>query len=112
MSLLIRFSVLGSRFSANTEHRTPNTETGFLSNLKLSFAKLQDLRYGENPHQKAAFYKDESCDEPSVSNSVQLHGKELSFNNIIDLNAALEIVNEFDEPAATILPCPVGTLRK
>ena len=82
---------------------------GFPANLNLNFKKIQDLRYGENPHQKAAFYRDESVDEPSVSSAVQLHGKELSFNNIIDLNAALEIVKEFDESAATIIkhtnPC-------
>lgn len=86
-----------------------NGEEGFPSTLNLSFKKLQDLRYGENPHQKAAFYKDESSSEPSVSGAVQLHGKELSFNNIIDLNAALEIVKEFDKPAAVIIkhtnPC-------
>ncbi|MFH0764720.1 MAG: bifunctional phosphoribosylaminoimidazolecarboxamide formyltransferase/IMP cyclohydrolase [Candidatus Omnitrophota bacterium] len=83
--------------------------------LSLNFKKIQDLRYGENPHQKAAFYKDESCDEPSVSGAVQLHGKELSFNNIIDLNAALEIVKEFDHPAATIVkhtnPCGTATAK-
>jgi phosphoribosylaminoimidazolecarboxamide formyltransferase/IMP cyclohydrolase len=87
----------------------------FPQNLNLSYKKLQDLRYGENPHQKAAFYRDESVDEPSVSNAVQLHGKELSFNNIIDLNAALEIVKEFDEPAATIIkhtnPCGTATAK-
>lgn len=85
----------------------------FPATLNLNFKKIQDLRYGENPHQKAAFYKDESVDEPSVSSAVQLHGKELSFNNIIDLNAALEIVKEFDEPAATIIkhtnPCGTAT---
>ena len=83
--------------------------------LNLNYKKLQDLRYGENPHQKAAFYKDESCTEPSVSGAVQLHGKELSFNNIIDLNAALEIVKEFTEPAATIIkhtnPCGTATAK-
>jgi phosphoribosylaminoimidazolecarboxamide formyltransferase/IMP cyclohydrolase len=87
----------------------------FPQNLNLSYKKLQDLRYGVNPHQKAAFYRDESVDEPSVSNAVQLHGKELSFNNIIDLNAALEIVKEFDEPAATIIkhtnPCGTATAK-
>jgi len=87
----------------------------FPSTLSLNFKKLQDLRYGENPHQKAAFYKDESVTEPSVSNSVQLHGKELSFNNIIDLNAALEIVKDFDEPAATVIkhtnPCGTATAK-
>jgi len=81
--------------------------------LDLTYKKLQDLRYGENPHQTAAFYKDETIDEPSVANAVQLHGKELSFNNIIDLNAALEIVKEFDSPAATIIkhtnPCGTAT---
>ncbi|MDD3905943.1 MAG: bifunctional phosphoribosylaminoimidazolecarboxamide formyltransferase/IMP cyclohydrolase [Candidatus Omnitrophica bacterium] len=81
--------------------------------LNLKYKKLQDLRYGENPHQKAAFYKDEASAEPSVSGAVQLHGKELSFNNIIDLNAALEIVKEFKEPAATIIkhtnPCGTAT---
>ena len=88
---------------------------GFPQILNLKYKKLQDLRYGENPGQKAAFYKDESCDEPSVSGAVQLHGKELSFNNIIDLNAALEIVKEFKEPAATVVkhtnPCGTATAK-
>lgn len=106
-------------YLTNNEQRTTNNETGFPDSLNLSFKKLQDLRYGENPRQKAAFYKDESINEPSVSNAVQLHGKELSFNNIIDLNAALEIVKEFDTPAATVIkhtnPCGTanaGTLRE
>ena len=81
--------------------------------LNLSYKKIQDLRYGENPHQKAAFYKDESVNEPSASTAIQHHGKELSFNNIIDLNAAIEIVREFDEPAATVIkhtnPCGTAT---
>jgi phosphoribosylaminoimidazolecarboxamide formyltransferase/IMP cyclohydrolase len=83
--------------------------------LDLKYTKIQDLRYGENPHQKAAFYRDESIDEPGVSNAIKLHGKELSFNNIIDLNAALEIVKEFDEPAATIIkhtnPCGTAAAK-
>ena len=83
--------------------------------MQVSYKKIQDLRYGENPHQKAAFYKDESSREPSVSNAVQLHGKELSFNNIIDLNAALEIVKEYEEPAATIIkhtnPCGTASAK-
>jgi phosphoribosylaminoimidazolecarboxamide formyltransferase/IMP cyclohydrolase len=77
--------------------------------LELKYRKVQDLRYGENPHQKASFYKDPSVDEPCVSTILQHHGKELSFNNIIDLNAALEIVKEFSEPTATVIkhtnPC-------
>ena len=89
------------------------SEKSFPENLNLKFKKLQDLRYGENPHQKAAFYRDADSRESSVSNAVQLHGKELSFNNIIDLNAALEIVKEFADPAATIIkhtnPCGTAT---
>lgn len=81
--------------------------------LSINMAKVQDLRYGENPHQKAAFYVDDSIDEPSVSKGKQLQGKELSYNNIMDLDAALEIVKEFDEPAASVIkhtnPCGAAT---
>ncbi|MBU4140447.1 MAG: bifunctional phosphoribosylaminoimidazolecarboxamide formyltransferase/IMP cyclohydrolase [Candidatus Omnitrophica bacterium] len=81
----------------------------FPDSLNLSFEKVQDLRYGENPHQKAAFYKDPSCREAAVAGARQLQGKELSFNNIIDLNAAIEIVKDFERPAASIIkhtnPC-------
>lgn len=69
----------------------------------------QGLRYGENPHQKAAFYAFADAKEPCVANAKQLQGKELSFNNIVDLNAALELVREFSEPATVIVkhtnPC-------
>ena len=81
--------------------------------LNLSLKKGQDLRYGENPHQKAAFYGD------LAKHFQQLHGKELSYNNILDLNAAVELVGEFEEPAVAIIkhtnPCGVGsaaTLRQ
>ncbi len=81
----------------------------FPDSLSLSFGKVQDLRYGENPHQKAAFYKDKDINVVGISNAEQLHGKELSFNNIIDLDAALEIVKPFKEPAASVIkhtnPC-------
>ena len=77
--------------------------------LTLSFNKVQDLRYGENPHQKAAFYQDPKAQEAGVSRARQLQGKELSFNNIFDLNAAIEIVKEFTQPAASVIkhtnPC-------
>jgi phosphoribosylaminoimidazolecarboxamide formyltransferase/IMP cyclohydrolase len=76
----------------------------------LQVKKAQDLRYGENPHQSAAFYVEKEVHEPCVANAVQLQGKELSFNNIIDLDAAIETVKEFhDRPAAVIIkhtnPC-------
>ncbi|MGB4600047.1 MAG: bifunctional phosphoribosylaminoimidazolecarboxamide formyltransferase/IMP cyclohydrolase [Trichlorobacter sp.] len=79
----------------------------------LQVKKAQDLRYGENPHQSAAFYVDPGVIEPCVSNAVQLQGKELSFNNIIDLDAAIETVKEFNgKPAAVIIkhtnPCGVA----
>lgn len=71
--------------------------------------KVQDLRYGENPHQLAAFYRLPQTEGACVGNAKQLQGKELSFNNIIDLNAAFELVREFSEPAAVIIkhtnPC-------
>ena len=71
--------------------------------------KAQTLRYGENPHQSAAFYVERHPEEPCVANAVQLQGKELSFNNIIDIDGALETVREFEEPAAVIIkhtnPC-------
>jgi len=84
-------------------------EREFPDVLELKFEKVQGLRYGENPHQKASFYKDKNINVVGISNARQLHGKELSFNNIIDLDAALEIVKEFKEPAASVIkhtnPC-------
>ena len=80
----------------------------FPEGLTLSFEKIQDLRYGENPHQKASFYKENNMSAGLV-NFKQLQGKELSFNNILDLNAALELAREFKDPAAVIVkhnnPC-------
>ena len=74
--------------------------------------KAQDLRYGENPQQSAAFYVEKDISEPCVSNAVQLQVKELSFNNIIDLDAAIETVKEFEQSAAVIIkhtnPCGVA----
>lgn len=81
----------------------------FPKNLNLRYEKIQDLSYGENPHQKAAFYREPDVKESCVSNAVQLHGKDLSFNNVYDANSALELVKEFEEPTATIIkhtnPC-------
>jgi len=95
--------------------RNTHDKQGFPQTLKMSFTKIQDLRYGENPHQKAAFYGAGSSEEVGLAGAVQLHGKELSFNNIIDLNAALEIVKEFEEPAAVIIkhtnPCGTATAK-
>jgi phosphoribosylaminoimidazolecarboxamide formyltransferase/IMP cyclohydrolase len=68
-----------------------------------TFRKIQDLRYGENPHQKAAFYSSYWINETCVSNANQLQGKELSYNNILDSNDAFELVKDFDEPVAAII---------
>lgn len=75
----------------------------FPSYLSLSFEKRQDLRYGENSHQRAAFYKGKPTDEPCVVNAKQVHGKELSFNNIVDADTGIEAVKEFERPACVII---------
>ena len=76
------------------------------------FVKKQDLRYGENSHQQAAFYVDSAATEASVATATQLQGKALSYNNIADTDAALECVKEFSEPACVIVkhanPCGVA----
>lgn len=84
----------------------------FPRTLNLQFIKKQDMRYGENSHQHAAFYVEEDVLEASVSTSTQLQGKALSFNNIADTDAALECVKEFNQPACVIVkhanPCGVA----
>lgn len=74
--------------------------------LTMTFEKVQDMRYGENPHQKAAFYREIGKKKGSITDAVQLHGKELSFNNINDTNGALELLKEFTEP--TVVGCKHG----
>ncbi|MEK6891551.1 MAG: bifunctional phosphoribosylaminoimidazolecarboxamide formyltransferase/IMP cyclohydrolase [Nanoarchaeota archaeon] len=71
--------------------------------LNLTFKKIQNLRYGENPHQSASFYRDVFVDEGCLSMAKQLQGKELSFNNILDVDAAFELVKEFDKPSAAVI---------
>ncbi len=86
---------------------------GFPENLRLSFRKTADLRYGENPHQKAAMYSDGSG--RGVANARQIQGKELSFNNIVDLQAAWDLGQEFDETVCAIIkhtnPCGTATAK-
>jgi phosphoribosylaminoimidazolecarboxamide formyltransferase/IMP cyclohydrolase len=81
--------------------------------LTVTYELKQTLRYGENPHQKAAFYKKPLGSTFSIASAEQLHGKELSYNNINDADAALQIVKEFTEPAAVAVkhmnPCGIGT---
>lgn len=81
--------------------------------ITLSFKDKMDLRYGENPHQKAAFYREIDNLEGTIAAGIQLHGKELSFNNINDGNGALEILKEFEEPTVVAVkhanPCGIGS---
>lgn len=82
--------------------------------LTLTYEKVQDLRYGENPHQSAAFYKEVFNTTGTLANAQQLHGKELSFNNINDLSGALALLKEFpDKPTVVAVkhssPCGVGS---
>jgi phosphoribosylaminoimidazolecarboxamide formyltransferase/IMP cyclohydrolase len=84
----------------------------FPRTFNTQFIKAQDMRYGENPHQRAAFYVEANPSEASVATSRQLQGKELSFNNVADTDAALECVKPFQEPACVIVkhanPCGVA----
>ena len=71
--------------------------------ISMTFEKVQDMRYGENPHQAAAFYKEVGDNTGMLTGIEQLHGKELSFNNINDTHGALELLKEYDEP--TVVAC-------
>ena len=79
----------------------------------LRFSEHPPLRYGENPHQSAAFYAEPGINRPCVSTATQLHGKELSYNNILDLDSALNLAREFAGPAAVVVkhnnPCGAAT---
>jgi phosphoribosylaminoimidazolecarboxamide formyltransferase / IMP cyclohydrolase len=104
------------RVSANGNFNLPVASETFPQTLRLTFQKTLDLRYGENPHQRAAMYSDGSI--AGVANARQLQGKELSYNNIVDLQAAWDLAqefneNDFDEPFCAIIkhtnPCGAAT---
>jgi phosphoribosylaminoimidazolecarboxamide formyltransferase/IMP cyclohydrolase len=107
------FSHTAAYDGAIGNYLTAIDETGRRKNypdqINLSFAKVQDLRYGENPHQSAAFYRDLQRVPGALSNYTQLQGKELSYNNIADADAAWECVKTLDAPACVIVkhanPC-------
>lgn len=106
------FRHTGSYDALVGQYLTQQTGERFPERLNLTFEKQQDLRYGENPHQQAAFYREAAADQGTISGAKQLHGKELSYNNIQDAQAALSIVREFSEPAVVAVkhtnPCGVG----
>ena len=93
--------------------RSQRQDTSYPSCLSLTFEKVQEMRYGENPHQTGALYKEVGKCEGSLTTAKQLNGKELSFNNINDTNGALELLKEFDEPTVVACkhgnPCGVGS---
>src|SRR5207244_816229 len=99
------------RVSANGRFELHAAQEGFPKTLRLSFNKVMDLRYGENPHQKAAMYSDGSG--AGVANARQWQGKELSYNNIVDLQAAWDLAQEFEETVCAIIkhtnPCGTAT---
>jgi len=99
-------SLIAQYFNKITNFRFPDL-------LTLTFEKQQDLRYGENPHQRAAFYNEVLNLEGSLAKAVQLHGKELSYNNINDTNGAIEALKEFNEPTIVVVkhanPCAISS---
>ncbi|MGH1487606.1 MAG: bifunctional phosphoribosylaminoimidazolecarboxamide formyltransferase/IMP cyclohydrolase [Cellvibrionaceae bacterium] len=90
----------------------PGGNENFPRTFNTQFVKTQDMRYGENPHQNSAFYVEAKANDASIATAKQLQGKELSFNNIADTDAALETVKLFDQPACVIVkhanPCGVA----
>lgn len=98
-------ALIAGFFTSKTDDKYPETYT-------VTYEKVQSLRYGENPHQEAAFYKDAQEMSGSLASGKQLHGKELSYNNIQDANSALEILSEYEQHAAVAVkhmnPCGIG----
>ncbi|MBW7859613.1 MAG: bifunctional phosphoribosylaminoimidazolecarboxamide formyltransferase/IMP cyclohydrolase [Rhodocyclaceae bacterium] len=130
LSYRTRFALAAKAFthtarydSAISNHLTALTEDGSRQNhpacLQLAFDKVQDLRYGENPHQHAAFYREPAAPEGAIAGYRQIQGKELSYNNIADADAAWECVKAFDRDPGTAAcvivkhanPCGVAIAR-
>jgi phosphoribosylaminoimidazolecarboxamide formyltransferase/IMP cyclohydrolase len=108
-----KYDLLISHYFAS---RSPKKDCGELPReMDIFITKIQDLRYGENPHQKAAFYKEMGAKGKGIISAEQLHGKELSFNNIIDLDSAWKIVSYYSDPTVACIkhtnPCGVGTAQ-
>jgi phosphoribosylaminoimidazolecarboxamide formyltransferase/IMP cyclohydrolase len=106
------FGALIGQHGHDCSDECKDEHVAFPRTLSLQMVKKQELRYGENSHQNAAFYVEHDIQEASVATALQIQGKELSFNNIADTDAALECVKEFVEPACVIVkhanPCGVA----
>ena len=98
--------------AAYLEKRVQGSEVKFPKVLSLQYDLAETLRYGENPHQQGAFYRERGSIEPSVSRGKILHGKAMSYNNFLDANSALELAKEYDDTAVAIIkhnnPCGVA----
>jgi phosphoribosylaminoimidazolecarboxamide formyltransferase/IMP cyclohydrolase len=97
-------------FAGRSFERRPPAEDALNDRVEMSFVKIRDLRYGENPHQRAAWYRPaDAAANTGLGGAAILQGKELSYTNLLDLDAAARIVMEFDEPAAAVIkhtnPC-------
>lgn len=117
-SLALRAFIRISQYDTAVSDYFAMTQPGvgpgdWLMDLSLGYERHQTLRYGENPHQDAAFYTEPGISRPCVSTATQLHGKELSYNNILDLDSALNLAREFAGPAAVVVkhnnPCGAAT---
>jgi phosphoribosylaminoimidazolecarboxamide formyltransferase/IMP cyclohydrolase len=97
------FSLTAQYDSAISAYLAGQLGQQFPQRATFSFTKASELRYGENPHQKAAFYTDSDVSEPCIARAKLLGGKEISYNNYFDANAALELVKEFADPAVAII---------
>jgi len=110
-----QFAVKAFRHTARYDAQVSGylgSEERFPESLTMSFEKIEDMRYGENPHQQAAFYREAGAVSGTIANLEQLQGKTLSFNNVADTDAALECVKVFEAPACVIVkhanPCGVA----
>jgi phosphoribosylaminoimidazolecarboxamide formyltransferase/IMP cyclohydrolase len=128
MSRETRFSLAAKAFARTAKYDAaisaylervllkPGEEIRFPEVLTLTYEKAQHLRYGENPHQQAAFYRESLPGESTLARARQIHGKEMSFNNYLDAHAALELVREFEVPVAAIIkhnnPCGVAVAEE
>src|SRR5262245_2285314 len=105
----VRISQYDYAISEHLIRTSPDNRDDWARSMRLEFDLVDNLRYGENPHQKAAFYSEPGLNRPCIATAQQLHGKELSYNNILDLDSALNLVREFTAPAAVVVkhnnPC-------
>lgn len=108
-----RYDRAVANYMATVNSDSEASESRFTDQLSINLVKRDQMRYGENPHQSAAFYVEQNPPAASVARAEQLNGKELSYNNFLDLDAALQIASDFDKPAAVVIkhtnPCGCAT---